>query len=301
MLYKLETKGKDILKTSNNLSWGTSSDTLGSQLSFDSLEDLSMGQIVKFFIDGYEVFRGVVVLCTENKFYYNYTCFDYSFYLKNEVVKQFNNVDVTSALSSLLLEHELGHIIVNIPTKINKFYNGVSLADIIDDMIDIAQKDQGKYYYREMDGGRLVIEELEGKAIYPKLVFGDFTTDWSIENRKNRIIVSSGNEEEGKIEAEAFDEQSKWWHGLLQKVEKVDADNVAQAQNMANNLLSQLNKTTRTATIPCLVLDRAETLKANRYIKIEMPKRWLNGWYKIKSVKHTLVNGVHKADIELEW
>ena len=88
MLYKLETKGKDILKTSNNLSWGTSSDTLSSQLSFDSLEDLSMGQIVKFFIDGYEVFRGVVVLCTENKFYYNYTCFDYSFYLKNEVVKK---------------------------------------------------------------------------------------------------------------------------------------------------------------------------------------------------------------------
>ena len=47
MLYKLETKGKDILKTSNNLSWGTSSDTLGSQLSFDSLENLSSFSVDK--------------------------------------------------------------------------------------------------------------------------------------------------------------------------------------------------------------------------------------------------------------
>lgn len=301
MIYKLVSKGTDILIKSNNLSWGTDSDTLGSSLSFDSLHSLAMGQVVSFFIDNVEVFRGVVVKCTESKFAYSYTCFDYSFYLKNEVIKQFNNVDVTSALSSLLLEYQIQHIIVNIPTKIDKFYKGEPIAKIIDDLLEQAGKDQGKNYYREMQGAYVVIDTLDNKFIYPKFIYEkDISIDWSIENRKNKIQVVSNSEDVTPIQAVSEDKNSQWYHGLLQHVEKVDEKDISQAKNIADNLLKALNRTERSTSVPIVVIDGAENIRANRLIYFNTDKLKA-GWYWIRSVDHTVTNGVHKASVKVEW
>ncbi len=301
MIYKLVTKGTDILIKSNNLSWGSDSQSLGSTLAFDSLHSLSMGQVVSFFIDNYEVFRGTVVKCTENKFSYSYTCFDYSFYLKSEVVKQFNNIDVTSGLSSLLLEFGIEHIIINIPTKINKFYKGDSIEKIIDDFLDQAGKDQAVNYFKEMQGAKLLIDRLDSKYIYPKFLYDkDIKIDYTIENMKNKIQVVSNSEESSPIQAESEDKNSQWYYGLLQHVEKVEDKDISQAKNIADNLLKSLNRIEHSTTVPLLVLSGAETIQANRLIYLSNDKL-SPGWYKIKSANHTVTSGIHKVNISVEW
>lgn len=301
MIYKLVTKGTDILIKSNNLSWGSDSQTLGSTLAFDSLHSLNMGQVVSFFIDGYEVFRGTVVKCTEYKFTYSYTCFDYSFYLKNEVVKQFNNIDVTSGLSSLLLEFQIGHIIIDIPTKINKFYKGESIESIVDDFLDQAGKDQCINYYREMQGARLVIDRIDNKYIYPKFIYEkDLKIDYSIENLKNKIQVVNNSDDSLVIQAESEDQNSQWYYGLLQHVEKVEDKDISQARNIADNILLSLNRTEHSTSVPVVVFDGAENIQANRLIYLSNEKL-KPGWYKIKSVTHTVTSGVHIANINVEW
>ena len=301
MNYKLVSAGQDILLKSNNISWGTDSQTLGSTLTFDSLHSLSMGQIVSFYIDNFEVFRGAIITCGEEKFTYTYNCFDYTFYLKSEVVKQFNNVDVTSGLSSLLLEFDIKHSIINIPTRIDKYYKGETIASIIDDFLEIASKEQCKNYYKEIQAERLVIECLDNQCIYPKILYDEqINVDWSIENLKNKIQVISNGEDTTPIIAESVDPTSQWKYGQLQHVEKVDEKDISQAKNIADNLLLSLNRIEHSTTIKVVVLDRGETIRANRLMYFNNSKLKA-GWYKIKSANHTVANGVHEVSISLEW
>ena len=273
MIYKLVSEGIDILYKSNNFTWGSDSKTLGATLTFDSLHSLKMGRVVSFFIDNVEVFRGTVVKCTESKFTYSYTCFDYSSYLKNEVIKQFNNVDVTSGLSSLLLEFGIEHIIINIPTQINKFYKGDPIDKIIDDFLDQAGKDQAVNYFKEMQGAKLVIDRLDNKYIYPKFLYEkDVKIDYSIENMKNKIQVVSNSEDSTPIQAESEDTTAQSYFGVLQHVEKVDEKELSQAKNIADNLLKSLNRTEHSTTVSIVVLSGAETIKANRLIYLSNDK-----------------------------
>ncbi len=300
MYYQLLADGVNLLYKSNKITWSAESNTTGATLSFESYHSLRMGQIVNFFIDGYECFRGVIVKCNESKLKYTYTCFDYAFYLKNEVVVQFNKVDITSGLSSLLLEHDIKHAIVNIPTKIDKFYAGESIIKIIDDMIDMAMNDQGLYYFRELRGNMLYLELNTEKYINPSVVIlDDINIDYSIENVRNKILVMSRAEKATSVIAEAYDDESKWWYGLLQKVEKVDDKELAQAKNIADNMLTKLNKVEHSTTVRVLVLERAELILPHRLIYFNNKK--LKGWYRIRSVSHDIVNGRHIVDIGLEW
>lgn len=301
MIYNVVSKGENILSKSNNLAWGTDSNTLGSSLTFDSIHSLSMGQVVNFYIDNVEVFRGTIVDCEEKKFTYSYTCFDYSFYLKSEVIKQFNNVDVTSALSSLFSEFDIEHIIINIPTKINQIYVGDTMDKIISDMLDQAGKDQCVNYYREMQGAKVVIDRLDNKYIYPKFLYeNDLSIKYSIENMKNKIIAVSNQQSSTQILAESEDLNSQWYYGKLQHIEKLEDKDLSQAKNIADNVLLSLNRVEHSTTIPIVVLSGAENIMANRLIYLENEK--LNaGWYKIKSASHTVTSGVHKANISVEW
>ena len=301
MDYKLVSKGQNILVKSNNISWGTDSQTLGSSLSFDSLHSLSMGQVVSFYINNFEVFRGTVVNCTEEKFTYKYSCFDYAFYLKSEVVKQFNNIDVTSGLSSLLLEFQIQHTIINIPTRIDKYYRGETIASVIDDFLDLAGKEQCLNYYKEIQAERLVIDCIDNKYIYPKVLYDEqISIDYSIENMKNKIQVISNGEDTSPIQAESSDTTAQGYYGILQHVEKVDDKDIAQAKNIADNLMKSLNRIEHKTSIPVLVLEGGETIRANRLMYFNTPKLTA-GWYKIKSVTHNVANGIHKANISLEW
>lgn len=298
-MYKLMTKGIDILPYCNNLSWSSDVDTLGTQITFDSDKDLLEGQVVSLFETDTEKIRGIVIKKTINKFTFNYTVQDYSFYLKNKMIKQFNKLNATECIKSIISGAYLQGSICDIPTQITQIYKDKSLDEIITDILEQATNDQGIEYVKEINGNRLDVYRLYDMKIKPNILIGDFKVDSSIEEMKNSIQVVSDEENNVGIVASAEDSTKFSWYGKLSDILSISADDAAKAKNIALNKLAELNCIKRSTSIPLVVLDEKVDIKANRVMYIK--KGPLDGYYKIKSASHTLADGMHKCNIEIEY
>lgn len=298
VMFRLVTNRVDILQYSNNLSWESNADTLGTQLTFDTIKDLAEGQVVSLYESDNELIRGVIIHKSDKTNTFSYTVQDYSFYLKNKTLKQFNNLQASECIKSLIGDAYLQGNITDIPTLITQIYKDKTLVEIIDDILAKSSNDQGIRYFREIEGNKLNIFRLEDMKIVPNVIVGDYIIDSSIENMKNDIQVVSSEEKYNSIIASASDETKFNWYGKLSDTISVDVDNVAQAKNIAVNKLSELNKIEKSTSIPLIVLDEKVEIKANRYIYLHSGK--LIGYYFIKSARHTLSEGLHKCDIEIK-
>lgn len=299
-MYKLIVNNTNILPRSGNLSWSSDIDTLGTELSFESLFNLAEGSIVSLFINNKEYFRGIIVKKSESKFTYSYVAFDYSFYLKNEVIKQFNTT-ASGAITTLLNEYGIKNKVVNIPTKIQKIYKDESISSVIDDILSQAEQDQGIKYFKEMQSDTLIISKLQDMRIAQKILIGsDITINSSIEEMKNKILVVVNGEDNNSIIASSEDKANQSKFGVLQEIESIEEKDISQAKNIADNLLKSKNKIFKDTSINVLGIQGAETIRANRLMELNI-KNKLKGWYRIKSASHSLTNGNHKVNISLEW
>lgn len=299
-LIKVVTSNVDISNFSNNYSWTNDTDTLGTQLTFDSIKNIADSAVVSLYFNGAEYFRGVVIDKDTKRWTYSYTVQDYSFYFKNGVVKQFNGMSVSDAIKSLASECYLIPDIVDIPTVINHIYVD-EIGNIIDDMLNQAEKDQGVKYFKEIIANKLIVKKLSDMVITPKIILPK-TIDIhsSIEEMKNKITIVSGNDDNASIVATAEDTSQQWYYGVLSHTESVDETDAAKAQNIADNLLKEKNKIFKSTSFDVTGVKDAETIRANRMIFLNVGSR-LNDFYKIKSAAHTLVKGTHKVNISLEW
>ena len=298
--YKLMYKTVDLLPFSNSVSWNSDIDTLGTQLTFESVKDVEVGAVISLFINNKEYFRGVVITKNEGRWYYSYTVNDYSFYLQNKAVKQFNNVAASEAIKSLMAENYIQADTVNIPTKINQIYK-TSYADMIDDMLEQAEQDQGVEYFKEIDVTTLVIKKNQDMKIAPEIIFpAEIDVETTMEGMKNKIVVTSSDAESSKTYATAEDKTYQWFYGVLSDVVEVDEKEIAKAQNIANNTLKKYNKFFRSTDFELVAVKGVETIKANRLIYVHIGTR-IDAFCKIKSASHTLANGIHKVNISLEW
>lgn len=302
-MYKLITDGNDILYNSNNLSWGDTSDSLGTQLSFDTLKNLYMQQVVSIYLFDKEIFRGVVINKTENLngIDYNYVVQDYSYYMNNKVIKQFNNLQGDKAINSLLGEAYIIGVIDTIPTLINAIYKK-SVNEIIEDILEQATNDQGIEYIKELEANILYIRKLQDLKINPNVIIEDgVAIKSSTENMKNSIKVTDNNEDNTNLYATAEDSSNFAWYGKLSDIVDIDVENVSKAKNIANNKLNEINKIEKSSSITLLVVeeDVNHIIKSNRLIYLNQGK--FLGYYMIKSANHSLQDGVHKVNVELEW
>ena len=301
-MYKLITDGTDIMYNSNNLSWSSSEDTLGIQLTFDTVKDLYEGQVVSLFSDDKEVIRGIIIKKTQGRWTYSYTVRDYSFYLKNKIpVKQFNKSRADDCIKTLLSEAYIDGNICSIPTSITEIYRGRSRSEIIDDILDKASKEQGVEYFKEIQCTTLYIRSTEEMKIEPKIILPkDINIESSIENMKNKIYVISTSSDDNKIYATSEDSTYQYWYGVLEDVQEIDAQNVANAKNIADNILNSSNKIEKSTSFEAMCLDDCTEIRAHRLIYLKAGAR-LNGYYKIKNVTHTITKGIHKVNLEISW
>lgn len=302
-MYRLVTDGTDILYNSNSLSWGDTDSSLGTQLSFNSIKNLFMHQVVSLYLFDKEIFRGVVIDKTEKQgsISYNYVVQDYSYYMNNKVIKQFNNLQADIVINSLLGEAYITGNITIIPTLINAIYKK-SINEIIDDILKKATDDQGIDYVKELEANILYIRRLEDLKINPQIVFDDSAEiKSSTENMKNSITVVDNSEDNTNIYTNAEDSSKFNWYGKLSELIDINAEDVAKASNIANNKLNELNKIVKSASVQLLVVkeDINNIIKSNRLIYLN--KGNFIGYYKIKSANHTLQDGLHKVTVELEW
>lgn len=301
-MYKLITGNSDIMYNSNSVTWQSDVDTLGSQVSFESMKDLFEGALVSLFSDKRELVRSVIIKKNWGRWTWNYTTQDYSRYLKNKVIKQFNNITASNAIKSMLSEAYIIGNIVNIPTKINKIYKNKTIAEIIDDILDQAKQDQGIEYFKEIEGNILYIRKLQDMKINPTIILPkEISPESSIENMKNKIQIVSNSEKNNSVIATAENTYRRDWYGLLTDIQEVDDKDIAKAQTIANNALNENNKIARSCNInDIFVISGGEDIKANRLIYLNAGSR-LCGFYKIKSATHTLAKGKHKVNLTIEW
>lgn len=300
-MYKLVTSNTDIIYNSNSLSWSSDTDTLGTQLTFESIKNLLEGAVVSLFNDSKELIRGVIIKKTENKNTWSYVVQDYSFYLKNKILIQFNGINASSGISSILNQAYIQGDIVEIPTLITQIYKNKTLSEIIDDILEQSKKDQGIEYFKEIEANILYIRKLQDMKINPKFYISkDFNIESSIENMKNKIQIVSNGESNNSIIASAEDTSKQYWYGVLSDMQEVEEKDIAQAQNIANNLLEESNKIERSTSIPIVAFDRADDIKANRLIYLNAGSK-LCGYYKIKSASHTLEKNLHKVNLSIDW
>ena len=289
---------------------------LGEQLHFDicynnnryfPLNPIDLGHIIVL-RNTEELFRGIVI--TENldgNNTINYDCFDYAFYLnKSKGIYQFNGTRAKEAVESILNDFDIpiGKI-EPLGIVVKKIYTGEVISDIIKDILDLAAKETGVKFRMEMRQGKIYIEKQQDQLIQAtfrlaeNLAEHDVTTaisslsrQRSIDNMRNSIKITSTD----NIVAEVKDNNLIKQYGLLQEVSKIDGKDIAQAKNIAQNMLKDLGKIIEDNSIEVPGDDR---VRAGRLIEIQETTTGMSGKYLVNEVTHNIKNGIHLMSLGL--
>lgn len=294
---KIKIGDVDVTKMIGAPSWATDDETNGMEMSFNSLMVHDVGSLVKVTDDGKIRFYGIIVSMDENvRPPHLYKALDFSYNLKGDEIIQFKNMSADSALKTLLAKQGVASEVCPIPTKINKIYKA-TVIEIMKDILKAAKKDQGKSYFFEVDGNKVVIEEKKKIKIHPSFLMADEAAiTRSIEDLRNEVKVVKDN----KVVATALDASSIKKLGTVRRVEEVNDDvSVAKAQNVAKQQLKDLNRMKSTKQITLLVTDGYWDIKKNRLIKLK--GGGLDGWYRIRSSSHSIEGNMHTVEIEVSW
>lgn len=310
MDYVLSVEGYEINHIATNLNWSSNKHTLGQSLSFEMPFDETNGLLPKAFIKMGDkvtlrykskiIFFGVVVDESRNgRAPIKYTCFDLAFYLnKNELTIQFRDQMANKALEDICGKYNIKCKITNIPVKIKKIYLGKLVSEIIKDILTLAEQSTGKKYRFEMQGDTFVVFPwLDMKVKVNAQWISNPQLNRSIENMKNSIQVVSNDEKKVKIFGEAKDAANIAKYGLLTKVEAIDDKEKAKAQQVAKNLLKELNKIQESGSVALLGNYEA---RVGRLITLDEPITGLKGDYFITDAQHTISNGIHLMTLSLE-
>lgn len=300
------------------ISWGSSTEELGQRLDFEIAysdaryipkNPIEIGDMVILKNGKNEILRTFVVAEDRTgREPYKYVSFDGAFYLnKSKRIYQFNGMKGDAAIRKILKDFNVpvGEI-VSIPTTIDEIYANETPADIIRDILDQAEKDQGIKYRMEMRVGKLYIVKQQDLLITGRfrlasnLGYRDITRSISnpsrsrsIEDMKNSVQIVQDN----RVIATIRDENLINKYGLLMDVVEVQNKDVAQAKNIAKNILKDFGRVLEENKLEMLGDDR---VRAGRLIQIDEPVTGMKGKYLIKSVTHTVSNGIHRMSLDLE-
>jgi len=301
------------------LTWRSNTNELGDQLDFDmAFNDdryfpkipVDLGALIVL-KNINEIFRGIVI--TEQKSGRNpvqYNAFDYAFYLnKSKAVYQFKTA-ADNAIKKILTDFKvpIGNI-ATMKTVIKKIYPGDTVSDIIKDILDIVKKATGIKYVMEMRQGKLYIEKQVDMVIKATFqlasnlaahdiaeAIGNPSRRRSIEEMRNSIKVTSGDDKSIKIVATAKNDALIKQYGLLQEITSVDKKDIAQARSIASNMLKDLGKIFEENSVDVMGND---AVRAGRILELTEPLTGLSGRYLINDVAHTVKGGIHTMQLGL--
>lgn len=317
-LYKLDGNNSiDLTPLVGTITRRSTSNEVAEELSFpitseDELKNdiVLEGDIIVLKNDDKTLWKGVVISRTSSgRFSYEVQCFDFGWYLnKNEDIYQFNNT-VSENIKKILNDYAVSiGSVVDIPTTIKDIKRG-SLIHIIKDMIELAEKDQGKRYRYEMREDKFYLELLDTNPItYKSSIVNNFDEDvtkyikdpkikTSIDGLYNSIRVAG--EEKNSINqiAGVEDAASIKKYGKIQKLEFLSKDDKSKGPNIATNQLKTLNKLVQDISVELLGNDDC---RANRVITIDEPVTGIKGNFNIKKCTHKITPTSHTMQLDLE-
>ncbi|WP_156816995.1 XkdQ/YqbQ family protein [Salsuginibacillus kocurii] len=315
-------KGNELINITpvvDNFSWSSNMDELGTELDFDIIHSdaryvpenqVELGDmIILEGADGAEITRTIVVDESINgRQPISYSSFDLSWYLnKNEAVYQFNSTSATSAIQRICSDYNIPVLeIAQMATQINKIYSSENLAAIIEDILEQVQNETGTKYIHEMRFGEFFVYAAVDMVIEPKFQLAENLTtrdikdmvasptrNRSIDDLKNRVQIVHNDSQITQL----TDQPSVDEYGLLSHIEDIQDEDVSRARQIARNKLDELSKVSEENSIETMGNDQ---VLAGRMIDIEEPITGMTGRYMITSVQHTVSNGIHRMNLDLE-
>ena len=313
-LYSASSNGTttDITSYTGSYTLSDNIDSLGAEFKFRLMsnpldtnfrgKELPIGTKVVFFHNSTKMFSGIIVAYNRNSLTeYEYTAFDYAYYLnKSEAQIQFNNINTSDAIKRLCNENgvTVGNI-CDIPTPVNKIYQGNPISDIIKDLLKMAEAEQKVHYRMEVRDTALYIERYRDLYVQAEAVtiVGDFNSSYSITEMANRIVIVSSSEKNQQIVAEKSDANSIRTYGQITKIEKVDDKQMSQAAEIAANKLLDLNSVKRSFSVTLLGSD---AVRSGRMLMFDQPEINLTGAYLVKNCTHNFSGNKHTMRLDLE-
>lgn len=315
----------DITELVSELSWSENIDTVGISLSFyvpDSEERyitrlaIVAGDIIQVFNDTGEMIRAVVVNVNREYPKRKVKAMDFGFYLnKNEIVIQFKNKSVSECLKQMFTTTGITvGSVCDMPAKIKGIYIK-NVNEIIKELIQIQQSNDGKKYYYELRAEKIYIFQMPDKPINyifkPTTNVAEFDiTDknahsrgkysHSIENTKNCIIAQTSSKTNGKMPEKQFiarDEESIKKYGLLSENFKVDSDDADNITELAKNELKDKSVLKRELSMDFIGHDSA---RVARVMHIVDEYLGIDGNYRITEVSHRIKGSIHTMSCNLE-
>lgn len=313
-LYTAGTGGTtDITPYTGGYTLSDNIDSLGAEFTFKLMsnpldvnfrgKELPIGTKVVFFHNTTKMFSGVITSYSRNAMaIFEYKAYDYAFYLnKSEAQIQFNNnINTSDAIRRLCNENgvTVGSI-CDIPTPVNKIYQGNPISDIIKDLLRMAEDEQKVHYRMEVRDAALYIERYQDLYVQAEAVnlIGDFSSSYSVEDMANRIVIVSSSEKNQQIVAEKSDADSIRTYGQITKIEKVDDKKMSQAAEIAANKLLDKNSVKRSFSVTLLGSD---AVRSGRMMIFDQPEINLTGAYLVKNCTHNFDGNKHTMRLDLE-
>lgn len=265
------------------------------------------GSIVRL-VTNIEIFRGIVVSVDDGGQNSNkYTAVDFGFYLnKSKECYQFSDTPAAGVLDALCSNAGIPvDSICPIDCTISKIYLDSTVADILKDVLETAEgvtgyaynfdvTPQGLRVYRLGDLGAWPEVRLSGNTplLYSPDLRGGVGHSISIEELKNSVRVVSGDENAFTVLATAKDEALIAKYGLLQEIEKVDAEKSGNAAALAASKLKRLAREKETFSFEIIEAEDSYT-RAGSELYVD------GALYIIEGAAHTLSNGIHKVKLDL--
>lgn len=160
-------------------------------------------------------------------------------------------------------------------------------------------KRNGKKYQLVMNEGKLSIWQKGAQGVRWSIAAGadlmSATYSENIEEMKNRIIIMGDKD---KVLAEVKDAALIKQYGLLSDLQQEGNIKAAEAQQMAQNLLKELGKVNREASIESLGIDEVRPGVA---IWVTEPLTGITGVFYVDTDEHRIENGLHTMRLKLNW
>lgn len=308
--YKIIIDGEEI-PNCGELAWNDDIETIASEFSFVSTSNITTGAKVLITNKANkEILRGIITdkKINTNKTY-TYSGFDFGFYLnKNEVIIQFNNVKIDTAIKQLCAKVNVpcGNICA-INAYVTKIFKDVVVSDIIIELLEMATKKTGAKYVFSCQCGKLEIvntmeavnDEIEltqGQIINIADTLSNIQYSESIQDLVNSVTLVDDNDKSTYVVASAKDDDSIGQYGLLGQIESIDKDDKTSKNIVASNILAEKNKIKKSINVDML---GADTLKKGCVLTLNYPDFNIDGDFYTKSTSHAVKNKAHMVSAEL--
>ena len=236
------------------------------------------------------------------------TAYDQLRYFKNTDSYSFKTGTASERFTKICKDFELKHKIIHkskhkLPVKL---YDSKTLADIIQDSIDLTLIDIGQWFLVRDNFGTL--EFLDIAKLKTNLILGDaslmtgFDYQTSIDDDTfNQIKFVQENKETAKREVYIVKDSStidRW--GLLQHYEKVDEKlNPAQIKQRADQLIKLKNRVTRKLSLDGIGDFRV--MPGNGiWVETQMDDMMISRYMMVHACSHTIKNELHMMKVSLE-